>query len=64
MPLSVLLPNEYREFLCGSESLLCSFLLQSAAATAATLALPAGVTPYHQFLTSQGGKPRFYLARS
>lgn len=62
MPLSVLLPHEYSEFLCGSESL--SFLLQSAAATAATLALPAGVTPYHQLLTSQGGNPRFYLARS
>jgi hypothetical protein len=30
------------------------FLFQSAAATAATLALPAGVTPVQQLLTNSG----------
>lgn len=35
-----------------------SWLLQSAAATAATLALPPGVTPYQQLLTSQGKNSR------
>lgn len=40
----------------GNQSLKCLLLvlLQSAAATAATLALPTGVTPYQQLITSQG----------
>lgn len=33
---------------------LCFLLFQSAAATAATLALPAGVTPVQQILTNSG----------